>query len=104
MYYFDLPPLGTGRGLSFEWDPVTGTISGRDADWVMMAVEDALRDGSVTSHPWPTSYPVHDPLHHLAEMAAVLSQFCLLDSQLQPAFFSRYGQRDSVSAAKYISH
>lgn len=71
--------------MQFQWDPVAGVLFGRDAAFVLLAVQDALRDGTVTSHPWPTIYHVHDPLHSLPELAAVISQFCVLNDEWQSA-------------------
>lgn len=88
MYRVDFPSLGAGKGLQFAWDPAAGVLSGRDAAFVLLAVQDALRDGTVTSHPWPTVYQVRDPLHTLPEMAAVVSQFCMLNEEWQSALSS----------------
>lgn len=85
MYQVDFPPLGAGKSLQFAWDPAAGVLSGRDAAFVLLAVQDAMRDGTVTSHPWPTVYQVRDPLHTLPEMAAVVSQFCHLNQHWQEA-------------------
>lgn len=85
MYRVDFPPLGAGKGLQFTWDPATGVLSGRDAAFVLLAVQDALRDGTVTSHPWPTVYRVRDPLHSLPELAAIISQFCRLNDEWRDA-------------------
>lgn len=85
MYRVDFPSIGAGKGLQFAWDPAAGVLSGRDAAFVLLAVQDALRDGTVTSHPWPTVYQVRDPLHSLPELAAVVSQFCALNEEWQSA-------------------
>ncbi len=85
MYQVDFHPLGAGKSLQFTWDPDTGVLSGRDAAFVLLAVQDALRDGTVTSHPWPTVYQVRNPLHSLPELAAIVSQFCLLNEEWQSA-------------------
>jgi len=86
MTRIDLPALGAGPGLQFDWDPDTGTLSGRDAVFMQLAISHAVAEGSVTSHPWPTRYPVHDPLHRPADMALVLSQFCQLDGEWAQVF------------------
>lgn len=65
MYQFALPSLGAGKGLKFDGAPVAGTVSGLDATFVMLAVQRAIRGGSVTGHPWSTKYKVNDPLHAL---------------------------------------
>lgn len=85
MYRVDFLSIGAGKGLQFAWDPAAGVLSGRDAAFVLLAVQDALRDGTVTSHPWPTVYQVRDPLHSLPELAAVVSQFCVLNEEWQSA-------------------
>jgi len=81
MYRVDFPSIGAGKGLQFTWDSATGVLSGRDAAFVLLAVQDALRDGTVTSHPWPTVYQIRDPLHSQPELAAVISQFCRLSDE-----------------------
>lgn len=85
MFQVDFPPLGAGTRLQFGWDPDTGTLSGRDAAFVMLAVQTARRDGYTIVHPWPTSIPIQDPLHVQGELAAIVSQFCLLDEAWQAA-------------------
>lgn len=81
MYHIDFPPLGAGKGLQFDWDPVSGTLSGRDAAFVMLAIQDALREGSITSHPWPTVYPVKNPLFETAELAVIISTICRVNDE-----------------------
>ena len=53
MTRIDLPALGAGPGLQFDWDPDTGTLSGRDAVFMQLAISHAVAEGSVSSPPGP---------------------------------------------------
>lgn len=71
--YFE--PLGSGSALNFIWDDVAGTLTGQSAELMFDLIEQAKKTGCVTGDPWPTSYPIKNPLHSLAEMAAIVSSW-----------------------------
>ena len=73
IHDLNLPTISTGRGLHIQWDSNAGTVTGRDADRVLSHIAYAIKEGGVTTHPYPTGYSISDPLHNMAEMAAVLS-------------------------------
>lgn len=58
--------------LDFKWDDETGELDGRDAARVRELVEGAIAEGWAPIEPGPSSFPITDPLHNLAELAAVL--------------------------------
>ena len=84
---YRLPIYGTRNYLEFEWDESAGTIIGRDAIRVLGAMLNAQRLGGVTTHPFPTDYEIHDPLHQIEEFATVLTTFNVwLEGDLKVAF------------------
>jgi hypothetical protein len=70
------------QDLEFEWDPESRAVRGRDAQLVKEVVLDAVKEGSIVSHPYPTSYEIKNPLKNLSEMALVLGQFWKLPEEL----------------------
>lgn len=72
--------------LEFEWNPLTGELRGKDAVLVTSLCRQAEKQGWVTGHPYPTDYPVSDPLHRPTEMAIVLGQYWRLDAVLGAAY------------------
>lgn len=84
---YSLAPLnGVGPALVFEWDPVTGDVTGRDAGEVLGMADDAKRAGFWMGHPHPTAYPVFDPLRRPAELAVVLGNVYRLSEDLAAAY------------------
>lgn len=80
---FNLPPAGkAGDPLVFGWDDETGLLSGPGAEEVRQMADYAKKDGYVVGAPHPTTYDINDPLHRPAELAAVLSQYWVLDDYL----------------------
>lgn len=79
---FNLTPHGAGKSLVFSWDDETGVVTGPDADYVVSTAQFAKERGSITSHPWPSTYYVTDPLHSLSDMAAVLGRSWHLTEEL----------------------
>jgi hypothetical protein len=71
--------------IAFEWDPDARQVRGADAQLVLEHVLDAVKAGAVTSHPYPTTYPVTNPLSEPREMAAVLGQYWILPEWLAAA-------------------
>lgn len=62
---------GTLEG-TLNWDPATGELSGELAEAIARKVRSIVAYGGMDSHPYPTFYPIKDPLHNLSEMAVVL--------------------------------
>lgn len=77
-----LEPLGAGRPVRVVWDDVTGDLSGDGNKLVLLLIDEALHAGEVVSHPYPTVYPVTDPLHSLPDMAVVLSSHWRLPPEM----------------------
>lgn len=71
--------------LELEWDPATGGLRGRDAPSVRALIGMAMQAGEVVTHPMPTSYDIHDPLHEPRDMALVLGQYWELPPDLAAA-------------------
>jgi hypothetical protein len=71
--------------LNFEWDPEARKVQGPDAQRVLELVLDAVKAGEVTSHPYPTTYRISNPLADPKDMAAVLGQFWILPGWLLEA-------------------
>lgn len=72
--------------LEFEWDIDSGIVRGRDAEKVREIVTEANRAGTVTGHPYPTVFPVTDPLRNASEFALVLGQYWKLPEDLARAY------------------
>lgn len=68
--------------IAFEWNPKTRSVRGKDANIVLDMALAAKQQGSIVSHPHPTSYETTDPLRNPAEMAAVLGQYWQLSDDL----------------------
>lgn len=68
--------------IEIEWNPATGVLRGRDAPSVRVLIGMAMKAGEVVTHPMPTSYDIHDPLHELRDMALVLGQYWELPPDL----------------------
>lgn len=75
-----------GTDLEFEWDAEAGTFRGRDALKIEGMIADALKEGSVCSHPHPTVYEMTDPARKPAELAVLLGQFWQLPDDLARAY------------------
>ena len=80
---FNLIGYGTNETLQFSWDDESGEVTGRDAAYVISAANWAKERGSVTSHPWPSTYYVSDPLRSLSDMAVVLGCSWRLTDELE---------------------
>lgn len=72
--------------LVFEWDTAAGEMRGPDSEKVLGMVASAVKEGSMTGHPYPTSYKISDPLHLPAEMAVILGQYWILPDDLAAAY------------------
>lgn len=86
---FQLQPVTVhDQPLDFEWDGDTGEIRGPSATPVCDMLNDAVKQGYIVSHPYPTSYDITDPYHCAAELAVILGQYWRLDDwlgeQMQP--------------------
>ena len=77
IHHIDFPAWGRVSGVQVIWDSEKGTLTGRDAVRVLEYALSAQKQGFVITDPYPTSYEIRDPLHHIAEMAAVLSSMNL---------------------------
>jgi hypothetical protein len=83
---FSLQPVTIhDQPLQFSWDPNTGELGGEGAEQVIALCRAAVKEGQVVSHPHPTTYDIHDPLHRVSEMAVVLGQYWRLEGELQKA-------------------
>lgn len=60
------------RGLTATLDTDTGGITGAGAARLQALLDSVLADGYVLGPPYPTRYPVTDPAHRPADLAAVL--------------------------------
>lgn len=70
----ELDLAGPGRPpLPVRWDATTGTLDGPGANRLRVLLASIARDGYVIGPPYPTTYPIADPLHRPAEMARVLA-------------------------------
>lgn len=83
---YSLEAFSGGTRLEFDWDPVTGALTGRDAALVQVLADRAKRDGYCTGHPHPTPYTISDPLHRREELAVVLGNLWQLDPDLAAAY------------------
>lgn len=61
-----------GQPLPVAWDATAGSLDGPGADRLRALLASIARDGYVIGQPYPTTYPITDPLHRPAEMALVL--------------------------------
>ncbi|MBZ0104657.1 MAG: hypothetical protein K8H84_03410 [Sulfuricella denitrificans] len=84
--YILKPAVWHRNPLEFEWDPESGEVRGADAGQVIAMAASAVKEGSVTGHPYPTSYDITDPLHNISEMAVLLGQDWMLSEDLASAY------------------
>lgn len=84
--YILKPAVWHRKQLEFEWDPESGEVRGPGADLVTSMAASAVKEGSVTGHPYPTSYDITDPLHNISEMAVLLGQDWMLSEYLASAY------------------
>jgi len=80
------PATAHDQPLEFEWNQETGELRGKSTDVVAGMCRQAIREGWITGHPYPTDYEITDPLRHPAEMAVVLGQYWRLEEVLQAAY------------------
>jgi hypothetical protein len=90
--YLLQPATAHDQPLEFEWNPETGELRGKSADIIAGICRQAIREGWVTSHPYPTEYEITDPLRRPAEMAVVLGQYWWLDGDLPEKYPSQTDQ------------
>ncbi len=84
---YSLQPVTAHDGpLDFEWDPETGELRGRNAALVASICRQAIKEGWVTGHPYPTEHVITDPQRHPSEMAVVLGQYWQLEGDLKAAY------------------
>lgn len=81
--------------ISFEWDPEARKVQGQDSQRVLELILDAVKAGEVTSHPYPTTYRISNPLGEPAEMAAVLGQYWVLPEWLVAAL-PQFHEEDAI--------
>ncbi len=81
---FKLQQISTRCGLDlvFEWDAEAGLFRGRDALAVEQLIAEAVRDGIVLGHPYPTIFNITDPARNPADLAVVLGQHWKLPKEL----------------------
>lgn len=79
------PATAHDQPLEFEWNAETGELRGKSADIVAGMCRQAIREGWITGHPYPTDYEITDPLRRPAEMAVVLGQYWSLNEHLRNA-------------------
>ncbi|MBU1692284.1 MAG: hypothetical protein KJ958_05455 [Gammaproteobacteria bacterium] len=80
------PSVRYESALEFEWDPAVGGVRGKDAARVLTVVQRAKDEGEVQGHPYPSTYPVTNPLRNSSEMAVVLGQYWKLPVDLALAY------------------
>lgn len=80
------PAVWHQQPLEFEWDSASGSVRGRDADRVREMASSAITAGHIVGHPYPTSYPITDPLRNLSDMAALLGNDWQLSDDLADAY------------------
>ena len=80
------PADGVGEPLVFDWDPETGAVRGPGADYVRTLVSGVLKSGVAMGHPYPTAYPISDPLRRPAELAVLLGNRYHLPVELARAY------------------
>lgn len=56
------------------YDSELGIVLGSLANVLSQMIDDALEDGYIVSHPYPTSYDILDPLHNPEELVLIISQ------------------------------
>lgn len=76
------PATAHDAPLEFEWNPNTGELRGPSAELVAGLCRQAMREGWVTGHPYPTEYAITDPFRNPEEMAVVLGQYWVLDKTI----------------------
>jgi len=87
MKRYTLQPMGgIGAALEFAWDPETGEVRGPDADYVRAVAAEGLHNGVATGYPYPTVYPITDPLRKPGELAVLLGNLWLLPGELAEAY------------------
>ena len=87
---FHLQAYGSNDSGTLTWDSESGTVTGHLATLVDAALTDAEGSGSVTTHPYPTTYLVKDPRHDPAEFGLVISTLFPLPKVLATAVRGRY--------------
>ena len=80
------PTTVHGKPISFEWNPETGETRGPNSALVENVADLALRSGELIGHPYPTAYPITDPLHLPSELAVVLGNDWILPDDLAAAY------------------
>jgi len=84
--YYLQPIAKQGNPISFEWNPKTGGVRGPSAALIIEMAKKARRAGEVVGRPYPTSYPMTDPLRHPSELAVVLGNHWQLPPDLAAAY------------------
>lgn len=84
---YALQPLnGIGAALEFAWDSETGELRGLNADYVRDVAAEGVHNGVAMGFPYPTTYPITDPLRRPGEMAVLLGNVWLLPEELAEAY------------------
>jgi hypothetical protein len=87
MKRYTLKPLnGMGAALEFAWDPESGDVRGPDGDYVRAVAAEGVHNGAAMGYPYPTTYPITDPLRRPGEMAVLLGNLWLLPEELAAAY------------------
>jgi len=77
---------GIGAALEFAWDWESGEVRGPDADYVRAVAAEGLHNGMAMGYPYPTSYPITDPLRKPGELAVLVGNLWLLPEELAGAY------------------
>ena len=80
------PTTVHNKPIAFEWDAQSGELRGDDAALVAKLAHEAKAAGELVGHPYPTSFPIADPLHLPSELAVVLGNYWKLPPDLADAY------------------
>lgn len=82
----ELQPMTVhNHALIFTWDSEAGVFEEPDGAYVAELADEYARLVTVTSHPYPTTYPCDDPRHNSAHLAAIFSIQWRLPAELAEA-------------------
>ncbi|MCV2359640.1 hypothetical protein LNV08_11735 [Paucibacter sp. TC2R-5] len=85
-------------GLVFSWNPLTGEVSGPDAD----EVRKMATWGSVPAHPTPWAWTLGpDPLKSYTDMAAVVGSYWNLPPELVQ-YYPVWEEDESIPEFTYV--
>lgn len=81
-----IPAVWHKEALEFEWDQERGELRGKSADQIQTLIASAINSGDAIGHPYPTSFPISNPLHNIGEMAVILGTYWKLSPDLLEAY------------------